>query len=156
MWSDVFFSSPVFSAPSISMRAMNQLPFKRDILALATDVFYILLFFDFSHTLSTGQWWAWVALGVSHCLVVHLSILHGKRERRRQMVGECERDASKSEIKWSFILCRYLRAYPRQSAIVLTVESGTRFWHGTLNTTFNKLLAHQIPDIHYSLFALVY
>eukprot|EP00026_Physarum_polycephalum_P008922 Phypoly_transcript_09028.p1 GENE.Phypoly_transcript_09028~~Phypoly_transcript_09028.p1 ORF type:complete len:244 (+),score=49.81 Phypoly_transcript_09028:678-1409(+) len=40
----------------------------------------------------------------------------------------------------------YLRAFPRQSAIVLTVESGTRFWHGTLNTTLNKILAHQIPD----------
>lgn len=90
---NVFFSSPVFSAPSISMRAMNQLPFKRDV-----------------------KHWPMMGLGCAGGVA---------------LLGRAS---------------DYLRAYPRQSAIVLTVESGTRFWHGTLNTTFNKLLSHQVPD----------
>lgn len=90
---NIFFSSPVFSAPAISMRVANQLPFKRDV-----------------------KHWPMMGLGCA---------------------GGVALLARASD---------YLRAYPRQSAIVLTVESGTRFWHGTLNNAFNKILAHQVPD----------
>jgi alkylresorcinol/alkylpyrone synthase len=90
---NVFFSSPLFSAPSISYLAMNHVPFRRD---------------------------------VKHSPMMGLGCAGGVA-----LLGRAT---------------DYLRAYPKQSALLLTVESGTRFWYGTLHNAFTELLSKGNPD----------
>lgn len=90
----VFFSSPLFSAPALSVRVMNSVPGFRS---------------DVKH-------WPLMGLGC---------------------VGGVALLSRASD---------YLRAYPKQTAITLTVESGSRFWHGTLNNALSRLLKQEKQD----------
>jgi len=90
---NVFFSSPLFSAPAISVKAMNLLPFRSDV-----------------------KHWPMMGLGC----VGGVALLSRATD--------------------------YLRAFPTQSVLTLTVESGSRFWYGTLYGTLMELLAQAKPN----------